>query len=217
MKYKADKSEIRRYLGMAGEADAATEALIDECLETLSKTIRPKYLYRSFPITQTDDGYIAEQCNIKLFGKTAKSYLCGCTQCILLGATLGIEADNLIRISQSTDMTKAVIYDACATELIEKVCDSAQEEISELFSKQNLKTTNRFSPGYGDLPLSLQKDICNILDLQRKAGVCLTNELLLLPTKSVTAFIGAGSDVHTGHRDCSSCTMKDNCKFKRKK
>lgn len=215
--YVTDKSEVRRYLGMTGEADKATELLIDECIEKLTEIARPKYVYRIFPLIQTENGYAASQCNIDLIGNTAKSYLCGCTQLILLGATLGIEADNLIRISQSTDMTKAVIYDACATDLIEKVCDRAQNEISEFFSEQNITIANRFSPGYGDLPLSLQRDICNILDLQRKIGVCLTNELLLLPTKSVTAFIGAGSNIQKEHKDCSSCTMKDKCKFKRKK
>ena len=112
-------------------------------------------------------------------------------------------------------MAKAVIYDACATDLVEKVCDYAQSEISHELSSQNFLTADRFSPGYGDLPLTLQKDICNILDTGRSIGVYLTNELLLLPAKSVTAFIGSGTSVYkNGLHNCSKCNMKNNCKYR---
>ena len=45
----------------------------------------------------------------------------------------------------------------------------------------------RRSPGYGELPLELSREILTKLDATRRLGVSLTESLLLVPTKSVTA------------------------------
>ena len=51
----------------------------------------------------------------------------------------------------------------------------------------------RFSPGYGDLSLEVQKEIFSLLDCPRKIGVSLGDSLLMTPSKSVTAIIGYGT------------------------
>jgi len=45
----------------------------------------------------------------------------------------------------------------------------------------------RRSPGYGEMPLALSREILEKLDATRKIGVALTESLSLVPTKSVTA------------------------------
>lgn len=213
MEYKIDKSEVRRYLGIKGCADSVTESLIDECIAELTAIVRPKYTYHIFKITHTDKKIHFPECNICLTGNTAKERLCSCDYCVMLGATLGIEADNKIRTAQNINMTKAIIYDACATDLIEKVCDGAQDEIAVNAAKDDLSVTERFSPGYGDLPLDVQKSISAILKLPTVLGVNLTDEFLLIPTKSVTAFIGIGTNAQKGAAGCRSCNMRGSCKF----
>ena len=49
---------------------------------------------------------------------------------------------------------------------------------------------HRFSPGYGDLPLSVQPAFLAALDATRRLGITLTSSFLMVPTKSVTAFVG---------------------------
>ena len=49
---------------------------------------------------------------------------------------------------------------------------------------------SRFSPGYGDLPLGYQRTLLAILDTPRKIGVSLTDTLLMVPSKSVSAVVG---------------------------
>ena len=48
----------------------------------------------------------------------------------------------------------------------------------------------RVSPGYGDISLTMQKDIFAILDCERKIGITLNEDLLMSPSKSVTAIAG---------------------------
>ena len=57
--------------------------------------------------------------------------------------------------------------------------------ISELLKTRgsvNLFTRPRFSPGYGDLPLTVQKDFFRVLDCTRKIGLSLNDSLLMSPS-----------------------------------
>lgn len=168
---KIDKNEVLRYL--KAKPDENTLKLIEECSDELLKVAKPKTVIKEFALTNNP---LAIE-GIPLVGKSIEKFLDGYSTCYLLGATLGIEVDALILKAQATDMAKAVVLDACATDLIEKVCDS-------------ISLKRRFSAGYGDFPIDFQKDIFRLLDINRKIGVCLTSSYLLTPTKSVTAIIG---------------------------
>ncbi len=50
--------------------------------------------------------------------------------------------------------------------------------------------THRFSPGYGDLSMSVTEEILAVLDAGRRIGVSVTKSLMMTPMKSVTAIIG---------------------------
>ncbi|MCR5275107.1 MAG: Vitamin B12 dependent methionine synthase activation subunit, partial [Clostridiales bacterium] len=47
-----------------------------------------------------------------------------------------------------------------------------------------------FSPGYGDLPIEVQKEFLPLLDAERRLGITLSDSYLMSPSKSVTAIIG---------------------------
>lgn len=221
MDYVIDKSEVLRYLGInTAPPPQDILRLIDECGAELLCSVRPKYVYKICSLNYPDGIPTLDCGEIALMGKTATDRLAGCTQIAILSATLGLEADTLIRRGQMSDMTRALIYDACATDLIEKVCDKAASEIVDIVKNDGLSVTDRFSPGYGDLPLDLQKSVCDVLDTSRKIGVNPTSELLLIPSKSVTAFIGIGpkaalkDNIYTMCKQrCDLCSMKNNCRF----
>ena len=66
----------------------------------------------------------------------------------------------------------------------------------------------RFSPGYGDCPLSAQRSIVNALNATRLIGLTVTPTSLLMPTKSVTAVIGLfDGEVHDAQSrpTCNIC------------
>ncbi len=219
MNYKIDKSEVLRYLGIKGGSDPQTDLLIDECATNLCSVVRPKYIHQSFDLIHDSDAIYLACCDMRLSGRTARDRLSGCHCCYMLAATLGHEADVLIRRAQFTDMTRAIIYDACATDLIEKVCDHAESEISSIAAANSCFARERFSAGYGDLPLSLQRDVCRLLGTDRKIGVSLTDKLMLLPTKSVTAFIGIcteeNPDDFSCKNTCNNCSMRDSCSYRK--
>jgi len=56
--------------------------------------------------------------------------------------------------------------------------------------------TSRFSPGYRDLPLTLQREIFTLLEPSRRIGLSLNASLLMSPSKSVTAIVGITKNDH---------------------
>ena len=214
-----DQTEVRRYLGYgAAPPDPATGALIGRCAAELEKEARPRALYAAFPLEGPDEPGAPLRlggCELTLPGKDIAAHLQGCSAVVLLCATLSVQADSLIRRTQLRDMAAGLIMDSCATTWIEQLCDRTEDQAKPLFP--GARFTTRFSPGYGDLPLSMQADFLSALDAPRKIGLCVTDSSILTPRKSVTALFGVTGTVPAqGRTGCAHCRMNGRCAFQRK-
>lgn len=115
-------------------------------------------------------------------GESVKKHLAGCTSFYYFAATLGQAVDVLINKTQLVSMSRAVVIDALAGALLEEYCDKVCAALPET-------ATTRFSPGYGDLPLSFQGTLLSACHSQ-KLGIRALPSGLLVPCKSITAIIG---------------------------
>ena len=210
-----DKNEALRYLGCKENIDNERMiSLLDECEKRLISAAAPKYLYEVFPIAFELGGVRISDSNIILRGNDAAEHLKNCSRIVLMCATLGQGVDVLLRQLQVTDMASAVTTDSLASAAVEQVCNKAEAEIFEKV-KGNSRTW-RFSPGYGDLPLDIQYSLLSILNAQKRIGLTVNDSNMMIPTKSVTAFIGlSDGEVERKSRGCESCIMKDKCKFRK--
>ena len=108
------------------------------------------------------------------------------------------------------------MYQAAAAALTESYVDSVNKKIRAEAAEKGLFCRPRFSPGYGDLPLALQTDFARILDMPRTVGVTLTDTLLMVPSKSVTAIIGLSeTDRNCILEGCEICNRRTTCEFSR--
>lgn len=209
-----DRNEALRYMGYRGSiAPDALCADLERCERLLLQVARPRALWRLFDLLP--DGTLAGT-DYRPGGQDIRDHLRGCDQVILMAATLGAEAEALIRRAQKRDMADALILDAVGSAAIENVCDNLCADLAETLSPRCL--TERFSPGYGDLPLSEQETIFRILELERRIGVSLTAGGLMIPQKSVTAFIGAAGEPQAQRpRGCESCARFQDCAFRKER
>lgn len=212
-----DRSEAFRYMAAEGYSpDGVIAELADECERELIRVISPKYTYRVFGISDNDGSRVRlSGCPLILEGKDISSLLSGCHSAVLMCATVGAAADGLIRRYQAEDMTKAVITDSFASTAVEQVCAAFDDMLREKYPDKFI--TWRFSPGYGDLPISVQKDFLNILNAMRLTGICLNSAGMLTPVKSVTAVCGI-SDIPLPkkQRGCAVCRMRENCAYRKR-
>ena len=199
-----------RYLRVTGEPDAALDAMLADCEAQLKAECRPRYLWRLYPITDTALGLRCGDTALCLSGADIRSHLRGCDRAVLLAATLSIGADTLLRRLSAADPAGAVVLDALASAWMEEICDSAEDEIRARLSPRFM--TWRFSPGYGDLPLSVQKDFVRTLGAEKQIGLTVTEGDMLLPQKSVTAVIGLSDRAQSrSPHGCAVCNMKHTC------
>ena len=105
----------------------------------------------------------------------------------IFGATLGAECDRQIKIASATDVALAMALQAASAQKIEEVCDDAEKSIT---AQYGCTLRQRYSPGYFDLDITEQKKFFSLLELQKRIGLTLTDTCEMVPTKSVTAFIG---------------------------
>lgn len=209
-----DVSEALRYLGVEGSAPEELRRQAEEVAGALSAALRPRYTYRVCALVQQNGAFALPEAGVFLMGATASRMLAQCGQAVLLGCTLGPRFDAMLRTEQARDMAKAVILDACGSAWVEAGCDEAEKELSARLPGRYL--TDRFSPGYGDLPLDLQPAICAALDARRRLGVHVTDNFLMTPSKSVTAVIGLSDRPQAARiRGCAYCSMRETCTLRK--
>lgn len=109
----------------------------------------------------------------------------GCENAIAFAVSLGMDVDRAINRAYHKSSAEGFILDAVASAYAESFADFVNTMISE-----GLDTTKRFSPGYSDFPLDFQKDLLVYLDANNTVGIDLTEKLLMLPSKSITAVFG---------------------------
>ena len=150
-------------------------------------------------------------------GEDICRHLAGCDSMYLLCATLGASVDREIRRAERTSMLTALALDAAAGDGIEKVCDRAEAEIRSIEAERGRFVTGRFSPGYGDLPLTVQPELIRLCDATRRIGLSLTQTNILIPRKSVTAILGVSDTPTEGkRRGCASCRLNGSCPFRKR-
>ncbi|MGN1059696.1 MAG: vitamin B12 dependent-methionine synthase activation domain-containing protein, partial [Clostridia bacterium] len=109
----------------------------------------------------------------------------------------------------------ALAAQAVGTAAIESWCDLLCRRFAEREAERGRSLRPRFSPGYGDFPLEMQKDIFRFLDCSRKIGVSLTESLLMVPGKSVSALVGISlAAAPCTAAGCSLCEQTE-CEFRR--
>ena len=201
-----------RYMG-AGEGNEETRWLTAETAAELEKRIQPRYTWRAFRTEQREEGVYLAEAGEMLTGVLAKNMLAECGTAVVMLCTLGAEFEAMQRTEEARDMAKAVVLDACGSAWVEAGCDAAEEEIAARFPGRY--RTDRFSPGYGDLPLESQGWILRALDAGRRLGVTENASHLLIPAKSVTAIIGL-SDKPQGAkiRGCGYCALREGCAYR---
>lgn len=213
-----DRAETLRYLGYGGQELAESlDGLIDEAIARCARLARPRSVHRVFRLVWdavSGDAALPEA-GLALTGGAIRRYLNGAAGGAVLAATIGGEIEAEIRAAQISNPPLALALDAAATACVESVCDGAAEGIAREAARDGLYPGARFSPGYGDLPLSLQPGILRALDAGRKIGLTCTDHLILLPRKSVTAFIGLFESPRGMRRPgCAECPLRGRCGYR---
>lgn len=212
---KLNREEALRYMGQQGACDSRMEALLDECENVILSRAKPRYLYKCFDIEHIDGGVQVNNTSLVLLGNSISEHLRGCDRAVLMCATLLGDVDKEVRIAELSDVLRALALDCMASTAVEQLCNKVEGLIKKDFPGYYM--TWRFGIGYGDLPISQQREFLNVLNAPRLIGLNVTNSNILTPRKSVTAIIGLSKNViEENKRGCEICNLKEVCSFRKK-
>lgn len=204
-----NKNEILKYLGYrTGEVPADIMEEIDEAISIVKKCARPKYVFRFF---DKDDEVLKEIA----VGRDMAELLRSSFKVILFAVTLGNEIEMEIRKLSFTNLSMSVVVDATASAAIEAFAEELDKSFQKEFSEFYL--TDRFSPGYGDMPITIQNYFLTAINAKKEIGITTTAEGIMTPRKSITAIMGVSKEVQPHrHRGCENCRLFRNCEFRKR-
>lgn len=198
--------EALRYAGVRGEDDEMAARMLD-CFSEAEGVLDYRVCCREFPLKWEGD-----MCDLgfaRVRSQSLARHLQGCDCLLVLGATVGIGLDRLILKYSRLAPSRALMLQALGAERIEALCDAFCEKTEAETAARGLHLTGRFSPGYGDVPLGLQRDIFRALQPERAIGLTLNDSLIMSPSKSVTALMGLSREKRDPPaQPCSRCGQR---------
>ena len=211
---RLDPEEVLRYMGCPPDrADPELREQVQQAIAQVLGQITPRWTWRPFGLSFEEEG-VRLSCGLLLPGRDLKAHLEGCDRAVLFCATLGAQTDALIRRAQGGDLLRGLALDCAADAAVEELCDQAELEIRGRFPGCHFPF--RYSPGYGDLPLTLQGELLDLLDAPRRVGLTASPSSILIPRKSVTALLGVSPHpVPARTRSCLDCPGRRTCQYRK--
>ena len=203
---------VREALHFLGWRGTPVEPELMQTLRTLCRetaaALEPRAILRRFPLRDGDfDGT-----GFRPRGRDARALLATCREGVLLAATLGAGSERMLLREQARGASRALLLDAVLSAGIEAVCDGIEARLREECEAQGLFLTDRFSPGYGDMPLAQTREICAVLSADKTIGLTVSQSGIMIPRKSVTAIMGVSrAPVSRRPSGCAACSMRGRC------
>lgn len=202
-----------RYLGVRGEPTPEIRELLLNAYAQLQAVMRPAHaLVPGAVEAQGEDGFSFGDA-VRAKSRDLCKLVRGCVEGYALVATLGMDVDLRIQRLWVTDQALASAVGACGSAYVDVYIDGVLQAKGRKLAEQGQYLTPRFSPGYGDAPLSMQPDLLRVCGAQR-LGVRLTRSLMMIPEKSVSAIVGVTREpARRCLSRCDSCSKTD-CPFR---
>ncbi len=176
--------------GVPGGDGEGIFMLVEKCRKQLLKAAECRFAWCRVPLTFPEKG-ICLPGDIRIASRDLCRNLRGCTEAVLMGVTMGLGADRLLFRLEKTAPAEHFITDAIASAAVESLCDRVDRQIREEIGKEGTAEFRpRYSPGYGDCSIEVQRPLLQQLSAGNTLGITLNEVCFMTPVKSITAIMG---------------------------
>jgi hypothetical protein len=202
-----NRAEIYAVLGVSAEAQALVDEYIDE-------------VFMNGPeLLQVSGGYLIVE-DIEMDSKLKRILVNGIPFSInkiifqqlklseniaVFACTIGDAVYERSRtLMKNNEMLHGYIYDIYGSLAVENAMEHIQNNLKLEMAKTGSGISNRYSPGYCGWMVSEQNKLFSLLP-PGFCGISLSDSCLMQPIKSVSGFIGIGSEIHHKAYSCEVC------------
>ena len=224
IRLKIDEEEVLRYQGCHNDklkkVNNTITKITREEIERGHHLFEPKGVSSPVKIKQRSfsSGRVDLKNGISLnFSPSIMNLLKGVSYLVLGVATIGSSLENKVsELFSQGEYPRAIALDAVGTVSVRSLSHYMRSLVCQEVKEQNLQTTKYFSPGSADWDISQQKNIFQIIPVD-KIGVKLTESYMMVPQKSLSWIIGIGKNITITAKDDHSCQIcqATNCQFKK--
>ena len=148
----------------------------------------PRGRWQIFPVEKVSETGIILKNGIWIPGRDFAARCSGISALWCGAVTLGHEIVALR--DEAEKVSGSAVYDAAGSEIADGAMDMLQKlAAGQLLRQGMILDPRRYSPGYGDMPLDVQKTVFAVLQLEQ-LEMKLNESFCMEPEKSVTAFAG---------------------------
>ena len=181
---KINKNELA--LRLKTDRDYNSE-LLERCRKQFNEAVEYKCAYIRTEVDLSKEN-ICKFDFAEIESRNLYKNLQGCNEAFVMAVTTGISVDRLLKKLNIISQAEHFVTDGLSSAAIESFCDYVSD-----IMKKGLKCANRFSPGYGDVSLEVQKPLLERLCAAETLGITLNSAYLMTPVKSITAIMGIKS------------------------
>jgi hypothetical protein len=170
--------------------------LFKHALETAKEIMSPSAIlqYRSI-LSINEDMIHFRNDNFTIMSKQVSKLLCRAKQAVFFFCTIGSALESEVEnLHKQNRITESVLLDAVGSEAADAVADYIHHQVIQTGAREKgLAITPRFSPGFGDWPVTVQGRFLEQCQAHR-IGISVNESFLMHPRKSVSAVLGLVSE-----------------------
>ena len=205
---KIDYDIVRRYIfDKTGSVDDEYMQDVQRELEEIAAVQKRSWIFEC----TKGDFYRIEDLGLTIESRDVNDLFDECEKIAIFVVTLGAQVDKKISYYGKTDVLRSVVLDSMASVMVESVLDELQAQVDDTIG---LYPTMRYSPGYGDLELSFQRQLLTALGCGKSMGVMLNSSNIMIPQKSISAIVGYSKKKQAYASVCLKCLNNGKCKVK---
>ncbi|MBN2447053.1 MAG: hypothetical protein JXO22_10020 [Phycisphaerae bacterium] len=207
-----DRERVHRAVGIqvGRPAHRRWVELADNARDELKRLMRPRALVRIDAVSRLEARRLELESGAAFEGAVGR-FLQHSEFIATFIATIGSGLERLSRRwMRGTQVMRAVIIDAIASEAAEETAGLCYTEVRDWARSRGLSTTPAYSPGYCGMHVRQQRMLFASLPA-RELGVRLTPSCLMVPVKSVSGLIGIAPADKVGptRYPCEMCNHPD--------
>jgi hypothetical protein len=190
--------------------------MISHVAEEAATLIRPRAIYREFPVARSDTERVTLENGVQLsIGPKISSVWEGSRALGMALYTLGPELEERVSVlMEEGEQMQALNLDIAGTIALGIVGYQIQNMACGRLSEEGVEAGPWLNPGYIGWPLTDQRLIFSMLPAE-SIGVALNDSCMMIPKKSVTVCAGIGvSGSGAGFNRCRHCGVAK-CQFRR--